>query len=62
MRTDPAEDMGVVRTTAEEAQRYIVLLRRTDLEADVRRGYELRIRSLCAKVVALTQFVREGLG
>ncbi len=55
-------DLAKARAAAEEAQKYALLLERNDLEPDVRRAHELRLRSLCASGSAAFRFVGEGLG
>ncbi len=63
-----ALDLAKARATAEEAQKYALLLERPDLstasqsDAEVRRAHELRLRSLCASGAAAFRFVGEGLG
>jgi hypothetical protein len=57
-----ALDLAKARATAEEAQKYALLLERADLDSDTRRAHELRLRSLCASGAAAFRFVGEGLG
>lgn len=54
-------DLARVREAAEEAQRYALLLERTDLDDDTRRAHTTKLRALCSTGESGFRFAREGI-